>query len=423
MTTFERFEREIPELMTELAPASVPEYFDDMLRQTARHRQRPAWSYLERWLPMGVIARTVPMRSLSWRPILILALLSVLIAAGVALYTGSRETRLPPPFGPARNGTIIFSTADGDIVAADPVSGRTRPIVTSPQREEGATFSPDGRRIMFARVGEGIMVANADGSGIRRVLSASDGLSMDMIDWSQRGDRIVGTGSDATGRSTTLLIDPDTGARTTLHLGESFWFIAGRYGTNELVLASEGEVRNKVRRVRYWVVNDDGSGLRQIPASPDAINSFAMAPDGSILVYATWGTGDGRGERIHVTDISTGIDRLATPDPGDGFLWQDAFVSPDSTYIVSHAYTPEATTVSFRLGLIRTDGTGHPRLIGATHEPREGGADVTFSPDGTKLLVTYHDDRSTWLFDVATGDGRQIAIGTADAMAWQRLAP
>ena len=29
MTTFERFERAIPELMTELSPARVPDYFDE----------------------------------------------------------------------------------------------------------------------------------------------------------------------------------------------------------------------------------------------------------------------------------------------------------------------------------------------------------------------------------------------------------
>src|SRR6188508_2102584 len=52
MTTFERFERSIPELMTELAPARVPDYFDDMLRETASHGQRPAWSFPERCLPM-----------------------------------------------------------------------------------------------------------------------------------------------------------------------------------------------------------------------------------------------------------------------------------------------------------------------------------------------------------------------------------
>ena len=58
MTPFDRVEPRIPELMSELAPARVPDYLDDMLRQTARSRQRSARLSLERWLPVGVTART-----------------------------------------------------------------------------------------------------------------------------------------------------------------------------------------------------------------------------------------------------------------------------------------------------------------------------------------------------------------------------
>src|SRR4029078_9915810 len=64
MTTFDRIERRLPELIEELASATVPDYFDDMLRHTSRSRQRPAWSALERWLLMGVIDRSVPLRPL-----------------------------------------------------------------------------------------------------------------------------------------------------------------------------------------------------------------------------------------------------------------------------------------------------------------------------------------------------------------------
>ena len=56
MTAFDRVERHLPELFEELAGAGTPDYFDDMLRTTTQARQRPAWSTLERWLPMGVIA-------------------------------------------------------------------------------------------------------------------------------------------------------------------------------------------------------------------------------------------------------------------------------------------------------------------------------------------------------------------------------
>ena len=100
MTAFDRFEQDLPELMTELAAARVPDYLDDMLRQSARTRQRPRWSALERWIPMGVIARTAPVRQVPWRSIVVAALLIVLAAAAVALFVGSRQRRLPPPFGP-----------------------------------------------------------------------------------------------------------------------------------------------------------------------------------------------------------------------------------------------------------------------------------------------------------------------------------
>ena len=103
MTAFDRFEHDLPELMDELAPARVPDYFDDMLRQSARTRQRPRWSALERWLPMGVIARTAPVRQVPWRPIVVAALLVILArAAASPCIAGSRRARRPPPFGPAR---------------------------------------------------------------------------------------------------------------------------------------------------------------------------------------------------------------------------------------------------------------------------------------------------------------------------------
>ena len=44
MTAFERIEPRLPELLADLAPARVPDYFDDLLLATARTRQRPAWA-------------------------------------------------------------------------------------------------------------------------------------------------------------------------------------------------------------------------------------------------------------------------------------------------------------------------------------------------------------------------------------------
>src|SRR4051812_47829617 len=191
MTTFERFERDIPELMTELAPAQVPDYFDDMLRTTATHRQRPAWSYPERWLPMGVIARTVPIRNISWRPIAVLALLMLLIAAALFAYVGS-QPRLPSPFGLARNGQIVFSDSTGAIQAADPATGALATVVSGSQAGLDPRFSNDGTRIAFARGTESaraLFIANADGSGLHQILDPD--LEINWFRWSPTGDRIA----------------------------------------------------------------------------------------------------------------------------------------------------------------------------------------------------------------------------------------
>jgi Mrp family chromosome partitioning ATPase len=82
MTSFDRIEQRMPELMADLASAGVPDYFDSMLQQAAATRQRPAWASLERWLPMGAVARTDTLRSPALRPILVLLLLGHVAIAG-----------------------------------------------------------------------------------------------------------------------------------------------------------------------------------------------------------------------------------------------------------------------------------------------------------------------------------------------------
>src|SRR5215210_4070049 len=98
MTMPDRLERRLPELLEDLAAPHVPEYFSDTLAQTARTPQRPAWTSLERWLPVDIAARAptgVP--RFPYRTILLIALVATLVAAA-ALVAGSRLVRTPNPF-------------------------------------------------------------------------------------------------------------------------------------------------------------------------------------------------------------------------------------------------------------------------------------------------------------------------------------
>ncbi|HEY4190278.1 MAG TPA: hypothetical protein VGM28_07650, partial [Candidatus Limnocylindrales bacterium] len=57
MTDSERFDLvdvRLAGLIDEIAGAARPEYLDDIFTVTARTRQRPRWTFLERWLPVDI---------------------------------------------------------------------------------------------------------------------------------------------------------------------------------------------------------------------------------------------------------------------------------------------------------------------------------------------------------------------------------
>ena len=69
--------------------------------------------------------------------------------------------------------------------------------------------------------------------------------------------------------------------------------------------------------------------------------------------------------------------------------------------------------------------TGGPRVqIGPTMAMCACQVWSNFSPDGSKVLVHYDADGSTWLLD-PTGktEGTQLLSPVTDAASWQRLAP
>ena len=270
MTTFERFEREMPELMTELSPARVPDYFDDMLEQTARTRQRPAWASLERWIPMGVLARTQPMRPLPWRAIVILATLAILLAAlvGAALIVGSTP-RLPEPFGLAGNGSIVFSTADGQIVTADPRTGATTTLIDSPELDSNPWFSNDGTRFAFDRRTPGspaaLFVANADGTDLHQV--AGPGPEITWFDWSPTGDRFaLSRNGDPSGQVT--IMDAADGSTTTFQLELQIANAVWRPNSDQLVITTQGVTPAGSAEQGFYLVRSDGTGLKPIVVGP-----------------------------------------------------------------------------------------------------------------------------------------------------------
>ena len=152
MTTPTRLERSLPSILGDLAAGPIPDYIDDVLVQTARKRQRPGWTFPERWLPMADIAsRPAYMPRVSWRTIgVALVIIALLLVVGTVVFIGAQRPKLPPPFGTAANGLITYAK-DGDVFTVDPLTGSTTAITTGPDTDIDPEFSLDGTRILFAR--------------------------------------------------------------------------------------------------------------------------------------------------------------------------------------------------------------------------------------------------------------------------------
>ena len=57
MTTNDAFGRTLSAWLHEDAEHHVPDHLDEVLARSVASRQRPAWSSLERWLPMDLTTR------------------------------------------------------------------------------------------------------------------------------------------------------------------------------------------------------------------------------------------------------------------------------------------------------------------------------------------------------------------------------
>ncbi len=173
MSSSERYERRLPTLLEELSAPRTPDYFDDILGQVGRTRQRPGWTFPERWLPMSAVSeRLAAAPRAPVRAIVLVALLVLALVAAIAIIAGSRRPAVPAPFGPARNGVDrLSSTTKGAIRAGLPTDTTFKVIVPGPGNDR-PVFSPDGTQLAYLRTGKlgntDIVVSRPDGATPRR---------------------------------------------------------------------------------------------------------------------------------------------------------------------------------------------------------------------------------------------------------------
>jgi Tol biopolymer transport system component len=419
MTDNDGFDRTVSGWLHDQAGRGAPAYLDEVLARTMRTRQRPAWSSLERWLPMDLTthARAIALPG-PGKALLIAAGLLALVGLAI-LAVGSRQPRVPAPFGPAENGLIGY-WAEGDILVAESDGSHARVVVGGPTEDIAPLYSRDGTRMAFLRLSGAhesrLMIGAPDGSAVREVLQAPL-TDADWLEWSP-DDESLAVVHNLNQMRVLSIVDIDGGTIRTLDLGglavDNSVYWRPTAGSELIFTARTGS--GSLTRAVVYSIQADGSRLTPIaPAmtGPAEYLSLDPSPDGLALTYWRWEAA--KGSRIHRLDITTGTDREATFDPtatGETGLHH----SPDGATVVVQREDSMA-----QLMVAPTDASRPGILIGPRFaldsEPTYG-----FSPDGDSIYLDFPAATPQFL-DVATGAIRPGPGTASECCSWQRLAP
>ena len=368
-------------------------------------------------------------RTPSLRPILAIVLVAVLIVALVAtaLFVSSQQRPLPPPFGPASNGAIVYSEG-GDLFIADELSGEARALLAGPEEDTYPTFANQGDRIAFVRgtdAGFQVMTVNPDGSDLTTLGTLPGGL--DRMTWSPDGTTLLVSYSETDYKGlTAAVVNADGSGLHELDTGMTTDYATWRPDGRQIVF--RGHDLDADTSSAY-VIDSDGTNLRRLDIATQGDVDFEgmnWSPDGRHLSFMSAGELTGStGWQINVADIGpdgslTALHPLRFDDDADNEYYPSW--SPDSRQL---AFMREKD-LRRQVGIANADGTGL-RLVGpVTINPNMLG--VTWSPDGKTLLITEvpdfeplrEIDRKMWSVDVETGAHTEVPNPVA---SWQRLAP
>ena len=433
-----------------------PEYVDSLLARTARSRQRSAWRFPERWLPVDITARApafsgrrVPVRMLAVVALVVLAI------AAATLYVGSQR-RLPAPFGPAGNGVIVYAAPEdgawmksnayqrpiGDILTVNPATADTSVLVGGPTEDGYPVVSLDGTRVAFVREtdeGQALYVIDITG-GTPRPLTTNPVEEIDDAAWSPDGASVAFVATEGD-QSSLWIARADGGDAHRIELESKLSFALPQWrppdGEELLLVGSPSSAEVLLPQYDYrdifghyeeptavgtglYLVHPDGSDLRQITPATGTFHDYGLVswtPDGERILTHTADPADpNHYARVRVLDPDGTVVRTIEPTSGDETT--GAIVSPDGSRI---AYADLREPGSWTIRVAPVDGSSDPLDTGA----RFAGQAAVFrwSPDGTQLIVTHQYYKETWLFDVDGGPGRRATWTDPGSNVWQRVAP
>ena len=432
---FDPFAGRVSAALEEIAPATRPAYLDDVLATTAGTRQRPRWTFITRWLPMDTaITQPVRLARSPMRMFLVLALLVILALAAAIAWVGT-QTRVPPPFGPADNGILVYSHS-GDLWTRGTLTTGEHLLYAADGEQTNPSFSPDGRWLAFVTsLGDGdhFSVMRADGTAARDIA---------VIPPTGNAQAAWRPDSRAVGLIYNVNLIP--------HL-----FIVSLDGTPTVDIAIPGvwpldlawrppDGHELVVRAQtpdgdtdLYLLNADGTNIRPLHLpiqSSDFGNVYTnsganWSPDGSTIAYNAVvpdPSGTGQVFRVHLVNPDGSNDRELPgppPDPQGRPVHENwPQYSPDGRWILVHRWhLNNVPDPQGWLAVMPADGSAPARDIG----PKIPGGNDTgliklWSPDGSTILMRTQNTTTAYSIDPFTGQTATLDW-TSELPDWQRV--
>jgi Tol biopolymer transport system component len=178
-------------------------------------------------------------------------------------------------------------------------------------------------------------------------------------------------------------MNPDGSDLRTIPTGDLFLMsgVPSPDGDRIALMASEPWPKGDRPNPQLFLMDVDGSGLKQVPACPEdgcqGTMGISWSPDGRFLAFP------GNGVGIHVLDTRTGASQKLT----GGSLDYDSVWSPDGRRIAFARTEPSLDPgPNAQIWVMNADGSGAHQLTDATfaHEATQ----PAWSPDGARIAYT-----------------------------------